>query len=281
MRMPPEGWSADKIALFERWVTEGVPKLRADRYCEFFRSIDAQTEYFDVYGAVDGREDLGPFYQRFFGPLLRTTWVEYLAVAPVTPILRKKRADLWAKVEVAVREPLVREGLLRIDEWLCSLVSSHFVSGGTIDLEALFDAFAAFGADILPPDNDRLARVQALNDPSDYRLVNDFALWHRMDSRSMWFFWFGHIQCTLLALQQSTTARDELRAALLAALFVGQTIDTSLRPGSNGLTRSAYKGIGGPQNILATAHALVGDPIMAVGEMEELYLMWVGVTTPT
>ena len=279
--MPPGGWRVDKISKFADWVTEGAPKMRGDQYSEFFRAIDGQTEYYDVYGSKNGLEDLGPFYNAFFGlDLLQGVWLDYIKLVPSTPLLQKQKKVLWNKVVTATLVPKVREGLLKIDEWLCSLVTSHFASSGQLDTDALFDAFSAFGTDSLPVDDDRVERVKALGDPTDYRLVNDFAKYHRMDSRAMWFFWFGHTQCSLVALQGTPTSRDTVRAALLAAIFVGQTTDTANRLGSNGNTRPAYKGTQGRHNILTTAQILLEDSSSAISEVEELYLIWAGSIPP-
>jgi hypothetical protein len=279
--MPPGGWPADKVSQFSNWVNEGAPKRRGDEYGRFFRAIDGQTEYYDVYGSKEGLEDLGPFYRTFFGKdLLQGVWLDYMKIVPSTPLLLKQKQALWTKVTTTAQVPKIREGLLKIDEWLCSLVSAHFTFGGQLDFESLFDAFAAFGADVLPVDDDRAARVRALGDPSDYRLVNDFAKYHRMDSRSMWFFWFGHIQCVMAALQGASTPQDGVRTALLAALFVGQTTDTTYRVGSNGNTRPAYTGSQGRDNILTTARFLLQYASSAVSEMEELYLIWAGAIPP-
>lgn len=279
--MPPGGWPADKISQFSDWVSEGAPKRRGDHYASFFRAIDGQTEYYDVYGSAQGLENLGPFYTAFFGTdLLQGVWLDYIKLVPATPLLRKQKQALWAKVTTTALVPKIREGLLKIDDWLCSLVSTHFASAGQLDSDSLFDAFAAFGTDTLPLDDERVNLVRALGNPSDYRLVNDFAKYHRMDSRSMWFFWFGHIQCATAALQGVPTPYDGVRRALLAAIFVGQTTDTAYRSGSNGLTRPAYAGTQGRENILATAKVLLDDASSAVSEMEDLYHIWTGAIPP-
>jgi len=280
--MPPGGWPAEKITQFGEWVNDGAPKRRGEAYSAFFRAIDGQTEYHDAYGAKDGLEDLGPFYGAFFGPvLLQGVWFEYIKVVPSTPILRKRKLALWEDVKKTSLIPVIREGLLKIDDWLCSLVANHFEASGQLDSDALLDAFAAFGADVLPVDDDRVARVMALGNPKDRRLVNDFAKYHRMDTRALWFFWFGHIQCVISVLQGATTHHDETRMALLAAIFVGQTTDTAYRLGSNGKTRPAYTGDQGRGNILATARLLLADSGSAIAEMEELYLFWAGSIAPS
>lgn len=276
--MPPGGWPQEKIAKFSSWVDEGTPKQRGERYSDFFRSIDGQTEYFDVYGSKEGLEDMGPYYSRFFGPglLLQGPWLDYMKISPSTPILKKQKQELWNKVVSTANEANTEEGLIKIDEWLCSLVVSHFASNGNLDSESLFDAFSNFGADTLPLDDDRAQRVKNLNNPNDYRLVNNFAQFHRMDSRSMWFFWFGHLQCVRAALGARTTDRDGIRNALLASIFVGQTVDTAYREGSNRRTRPAYTGDGGKENIIKTANILLTDWDSAIEEMEELFLIWSG-----
>ncbi len=280
--MPPGGWPAAKITMFDNWVEEGAPKQRAAKYASFFRAIDAQTEYYDVYGQPEGLEDLGPYYGAFFGAaLLQGVWQRYVSIVPSTPILKNRKKLLWEQVLVATENSQIRDGLLKIDEWLCTLVGTHFVSGNTLDDHALFDAFDAFGADRLPFDTDRADRVRALGDPSDYRLVNDLAQYHRMDSRSMWFYWFGHIQCTIAALKGIPTAHDATRSALLAAIFVGQTIDTAYRVGSDRRTRPAYTGPQGRSIILATAGVLLTDPESAMVEMEDLFLIAAGAIPPT
>lgn len=277
--MPPGGWSAEKITRFENWVTEGKPKFRGDVYSGFFRSIDAQTEYFDVYGSNEGLEDMNPYYLRFFGRdplLLLNQWNEYMKLVPNTPILKKQKEAQWKKIVDFASDTNVKEGLLKIDEWLCGLIMQHFSLNEVLDVEMLFDAFARFGADLLPEDHDRVERVKRLGDPSDYRLTSDFARFHRMDSQSMWFVWFGHLHCTHAALGTINTGRETLRAILLAALFVGQTIDTAYRPGSNLKTRDAYKGDHGKEIILATAKILATDWDSATEEMEQLYHIWHG-----
>lgn len=275
MRMPPAGWPTEKIERFEAWVREGAPKRRGSRYADFFRAIDAQTEYFDVYGAREGLPDMEPFYLAFFPtPLLQGVWLQYVSIAPTTPLLKRSRAALWEEVLQTIARPAVLEGLIGIDHWLCGLVETHFGAGEALDVEALFDAFAAFGRDALPIDEDRVQRVRNLGRPDDRRLVNEFARYHRMDSRSMWFFWFGHLQCVFAALGGQDDPRRTVRSALLAAIFVGQTFDTVHRPGSEGPTRSAYSGVGGTAAILSTAQLLRGDPESTIAEMEELFLIW-------
>jgi hypothetical protein len=282
MRMPPAGWPDDKIQRFEAWVREGAPKRRASAYADFFRAIDAQTEYFDVYGSLDGLPNMEPFYDAFFGPdLLQGVWLRYMQVAPRTPVLKQQKRKLWDQVLEAITRPTVLEGLLGIDAWLCGLVESHFGSGESLDVHALFDAFSAFGRDALPTDEDRVRRVQALGKPGDRRLVEGFARYHRMDSRSMWFFWFGHLHCVFTALEGQDDPRREVRSALLAAIFVGQTFDTAFRTGSEGPTRPAYEGAEGAGTILATAEVLRDDPGTAIVEMEELFLIWSRRIPPT
>lgn len=167
-------------------------------------------------------------------------------------------------------------GLLKIDEWLCGIIVNRFGAHGALDTQALFDAFSRFGTDSLPVDEDRINRVRSLGNPDDYRLVNDYAPYHRMDTRSMWFYWFGHIQCVFAVLDGNDDPRRTARSALLSAIFAGQAFDTAYRQGSNGLTRSAYKGTSGASAILATAEILRDDPTSAIAEMEELFLIWSG-----
>lgn len=278
--MPPEGWSGDKIAKFSSWIDEGVPKLRGEKYSAFFRAIDAQTEYFDVYGSKDGLEDMSPHYSRFFGKdlLLQGAWMDYMKISPATPILKKQKKLLWDKVVSFANDQQIKDSLLKIDEWLCSLIISHFSTDGEIDSESLLDAFSNFGGDTLPSDDDRLKRINDLNDPTDYRL--QFAQYHRMDSRVMWFFWFGHLHCVGAALGGEITERDHIRRALLAAIFVGQTVDTAYREGSNGKTRPAYKGDHGKESIISSAKVLLTDWDSAVEEMQELFLIWSGIIPP-
>lgn len=275
--MPPGGWPQEKIATFASWISEGTPKLRGQKYSNFFRAIDAQTEYYDVYGLIDGLENMRPNHDKFFGPeLLQGPWIDYISISPVTPLLKKQKQAKWNQVVIAANNPNIKDGLLKIDEWLCSLVTSHFSSNGKVDTESLFDAFMNFGADTLPPDEDRAQRVVHLGNPSDPRIVGNFAQYHRMDSRIMWFFWFGHIQCVGAALGSTATDWDNVRDALLAAIFVGQTTDTAYRDGSNRKTRNAYTGTEGKQNILTTAEILSTDRASAIEEMEELFLMYSG-----
>jgi hypothetical protein len=281
MRMPPTGWPEEKIARFEAWLREGLPKHRGGVYADFFRAIDAQTEYFDVYGTREGLDDMRPAYGTFFGSLLRQgPWKDYVRIVPSTELLRKRKRLLWDRVLQAIADPVVLNGLLRIDAWLCGLVEHHFRRDDALDTQALFDAFSRFGGDALPLDSDREQRVRALGNPGDYRLVDDYARFHRMDTREMWFNWFGHMQCVFAALAGGDDPRGPVRSALLAAIFVGQTFDTAYRQGSNGLTRPAYAGAGGSASILATAEVLRDDPESAMEEMEQLYLIWSGLVPP-
>ena len=282
MRMPPAGWPDEKILRFESWVREGAPKLRAGKYADFFRAIDAQTEYFDVYGARDGRPDMGPHYGVFFRPLLQQgAWNEYIGIVPSTELLRKRKRTMWDKVLQAIADPVIASGLLEVDAWLCGLVEHHFGRGDALDAQALFDAFSRFGRDVLPLDPDREQRVRGLGRPDDYRLVSDFARFHRMDSPGMWFIWFGHLQCVFAAMSGGDDPRRSVRSALLAAIFAGQSFDTAYRQGSNRLTRPAYRGAGGEAAILSTAEMLRDDPDAAIEEMEALYLIWSGRMPPS
>ncbi|MBX7086667.1 MAG: hypothetical protein K1X70_09580 [Leptospirales bacterium] len=282
--MPPGGWPPEKIAKFAAWVQEGSPKRRGDHYAAFFRAIDGQTEYYDVYGSREGLEDLNPYYERFFGNglLLNGPWTDYIKLVAQTPILKKQKKALLDQVIQIAGTQSIKEGLLKIDTFLCTLAKIFFPAPTHegIDTDSLFDAFANFGSDRLPIDEDRVERVRGLNDPKDYRLVNDFARYHRLDTRSLWFFWFAHLHCTQLALGSTQTSDDRIRSHLLAAVFVGQTFDTAYRDGSNRKTRPAYLGEHGKTQILETAPLLSADWDAAVDEMQDLYHIWYGLMAP-
>ncbi len=282
--MPPGGWPPAKTETFESWLTEGTPKRRGEYYSEYFRAIDAQTEYFDVYGSAGGLENMAPFFSQFFGrgKLLNTSWKAYMDMVPSTPILERRKEQLWDQVIKDVSNPSVKESLLKIDEFILNLVVQFFgQKNDKVDQECLFDAYENFGRDSLPIDEDRVKKVEGLGNPNDYRLVNDFARFHRMDSRVMWFFWFGHLQCVKGALGEEVDSRHDLRTLLLAAIFTGQTIDAAFRQGSNNRTRAAYKGKDGLENIRATAKIIATDWDTGVAEMEDLYWIWSGKKEPT
>ena len=281
-RMPPQGWPQSSIDTFQVWVSEGGPKRRAERYSEFFRAIDAHTEYFDVYRADGNITDMGPFYSVFWGEglLLQNQWLKYASVNPSTPILTAQKQHLWQQVVAECSKPQIRAALIAIDDFVCDLVRKMFSDVNTIDIEALCDAFAAFGEDTLPLDQDREDRVRALGNPSDYRLVNDFAKHHRMDTRELWFYWFGHLQCVKACISGQSDGNDTIRTALLAGLFSGQCHDTAFRLGSNRLTRSVYRDASGRQAIISTARIIASQWDAGVQEMETLYHMWKGRIPP-
>lgn len=277
--MPPGGWPSSKIDKFDKWISEGMPKRRGSHFADFFSAIDGQTEYFDVYGADQGLPNMGPLYSLFFGneKLLQKQWLDYTKINPVTPILRRKKELLWESVLEVAKDPEVKKGLLGIDDFILGLVAEYF--GDDVDFDSLIGAYEAFGRDTLPIDEERVDKVKALGNPSDYRLVNDFARFHRMDTRVMWFFWFGHLVCTRASLSDADDENHDIRTKLLAALFVGQVSDTAFREGSNRQTRMAYMGDGGMENIRSTAEFIANDWDAGVSEMEELFWMWSATNT--
>lgn len=271
---PPNGWPEAKIQLFEKWAQEGSPAQTGEVYAAFFRELDAYTEYFDTYGVELGLEDLGPYYSRIWGPglLLQKEWLSYFETKATTPILRAQKERQWGKVlELTSRED-ISEAIIKIDGVICDLMEKHFLDASEqFNVPACLDAFRRFGEDILPSDEDRKQRVINLGNLSDRRLVSDFAPYHRMDTRKLWFFWFGHLQCAN-AILGSTDKRAFLRKALAASIFIGQVSDTAFREGSNRQTRSEY--LNDRTTVWQSATTLAEDFELASNEIQELYYIW-------
>lgn len=277
--MPPQGWPEQKIQSFESWTSEGAPAMSGAAYSSFFRDIDAQTEYFDVYGAPNGLEDMGAYYSLFWGRdlLLQAEWLQFFQNRASTPILAQQKAKKWIAAITAASQPAISNGILQIDSFICDAARRHFDHNGSFDRLACLDAFRRFGEDVLPEDEDRESRVRALDDPTDYRLVNNFARFHRMDTRMLWFYWFGHLQLAM-AIRTPNDPNEDIRKALVAGIFIGQVSDAAYREGSNRQTRPEY--LADEQAVWQTAVALCDDYDVAATEIQDLYYIWTQSPSP-
>jgi hypothetical protein len=230
-------WPQANIDLFSKWVDEGTPKARGERYAAYFRDLDAVTEYFDVYGRPPA-DNLMPFVFKYYGgddvPGRRKAlniWRSYAVIPDDDPAKAIEKQAL----EQELAQPDVASAVKTVDAALLGNARTHWSVAGSVDRDVMFDAFLRFGADRLPEDNDRLTRIQNLNDPTDPRL--NTALLHRMDGQIMWMNWMGHVECavTLFGIQDPDHG---LRTAWLSALCLGYSADCVFR--SRGQTRPEY-----------------------------------------
>lgn len=275
IQMPPGApWPPERIATFDAWVSEGSPLGTGDEYASFFRSIDARTEYFDVYNTDAGVTDLRPYYSQFWGSgkLLSDLWANWFHASQSTPILKNLKGRLWKKVTDALdASQALQDAILKVDEAICELAFTHFTANGQFDPLRCLDAFRRFGADILPFDQDRVDRVTGLGDPEDYRLKNDFAGHHRMDTRELYFYWYGHLQIAR-SLTPAGDPYGTVRDALAAGLLAGQISDTAFRQGSSRKTRPEY--LLSRETVWQTAVAVATDFEATSAELQELYYIF-------
>lgn len=112
------------------------------------------------------------------------------------------------------------------------------------DADGYLDVVEAFARDVLPPDEDRLARVTA-KDPDDRRIP--YAARHRMDGAGMWFTWAAVVDASTLVAEMTGSAADKkqkARTILLAGCAAGSALDYTFRsaPGDpRGRTRDEYR----------------------------------------
>ncbi len=230
-------WPQADIDLFSKWIDEGTPKARGERYASYFRDLDAVTEYFDVYGRPQA-DYLMPLVMKYFGrddvPGRRKAlniWKSYAVIPDDDPT----RAVEKQALEQELAQPDVASAVKSVDTALLNLARTHWSFAGVFDREVMLEALLRFGADRLPEDNDRLTRIRNLNDPADFRL--SYALYHRMDSLVMWMNWMGHVECAAI-LFGATHSDHALRTVLMSALCLGYSADCVFR--SRGHTRPEY-----------------------------------------
>jgi hypothetical protein len=260
-------WPQADIDRFAKWIDEGTPKVRGERYAAYFRDLDAVTQYFDVYGRPPA-DNLKPAYDKYFGrndePGRRKAlniWRNYAIIPDDDPTKATERQAL----EQELAQPDVASAVKTVDAAMLDNVRKYWFFAGALDREVMLEAFLRFGADRLPEDNDRLTRIQNLNDPNDPRL--NTALLHRMDGQIMWMNWMGHVECAATVFGP-THADHGLRTVFFSALCLGYSADAVFR--KRGQTHPEYYQPDGEDRMWRKSVLIANDFDKARAEAHEL-----------
>jgi hypothetical protein len=259
-------WPPADIDRFAKWIDEGTPKVRGERYAAYFRDLDAVTQYFNVYGRPPA-DNLMPAVSKYFGrddvPGRRKAlniWRDYAIIPDDDPTKATERQAL----EQELAQPDVASAVKTVDAALLDNVRKYWFLAGSLDREVMLEAFLRFGADRLPEDNDRVTRVTNFN-PADPRIP--FALHHRMDGQVMWMNWMGHVECAATVFG-ATHADHGLRTVFFSALCLGYSADAVFR--NRGQTRPEYYQADGEDRMWRKSVLLANDFDKARAEAHEL-----------
>ncbi len=227
--MPPERWPAEQIERFIAWVDEGCPKYRGNRYMDFFRDLDAHTEFWDLY-----KPELLGEYMSAMGEFWPTSHSKALCRWRKYVILESQAGADELKQALIVELGTVEPALKKIDTLVRDLLVLHFPPshpGQPFDITAYLDAMEWFARDRLPLDEERFNKVP----DDDWRKPH--AQFHTMDSEHAWFNWGGFIDCAVM-LWGEDDEHHRFRKAQMAGVAFGCPLDYLFR--GRGRTRENY-----------------------------------------
>lgn len=263
-RMPiDDPWPEDRVNIYRNWVDSGATKFSKETYADFFRDLDAHTEYWREY-----MPDSNGRWMKSAVNVMGTMdlWGEYAQFS----YLEDGDDYFEDLVEYVSNNSQLKDDIRVVDELLVGLARKHFSIDGVFDGFAFIDAFEHFGLGSLPQDPNRDEIHIVGNHPEGE------AIEHRMDSTSMWFFWAMQVELSFL-IATDTDEDHEIRTHYIAALCTGAPMDfvfrnDSAREEQNRKTKPSYTATEGTRKrIRSKSKRIRNDWSKAIKELHTLF----------
>lgn len=239
----------------------------------WYHELDAWTEYWDIYHPEthgrfyfgDGAGEPGlltRFLPRDGRPPPFTAWT-LRALYPSDPEAGTPGINRDAAFLDEIREPLVAEAIMAVDDLVASMFVRHFGDASDPAVRADYlEGIWRFAQDTLPPATERDARI-ADDDPR-----KPTAGRHTLDGDIQWFAWALELEAAQAIV--GSDDRDPMRTLMLAGAASGCAINYAWR-GHRRTRREYTPDAVGEAVIRSRARAWATDFEAAAAEIHALY----------